>query len=48
MKKDKHLTLRLSFELYDKYVQKAIKRSQKEGKLIKLSTIIREVLEDNK
>lgn len=48
MKKDKHLTLRLPFALYDKYVKKAIQRSQKEGKLIRTSTIIREVLEGNK
>lgn len=46
--KDKHLTIRLSKELYEAYVKKTLARSQKEKKLIKLSEVIREALEKNK
>ena len=47
MKKEKHLTIRIPLDLYQKYVDIAIKKSLKEGKLIKLSEIIRETLENN-
>jgi hypothetical protein len=48
MKKEKHLTIRLPINLYEIYVKKTIDASQKEGRLIKLSEIIREVLQKNK
>lgn len=41
---DKHLSVRLSLELYQKYVEKAIKRSNKENRIVKISEIVREVL----
>lgn len=43
--KDKHLSLRFSSELYQKYVERAIKRSMKENRIVKVSEVIREVLE---
>lgn len=43
--RDKHLSVRLSSELYQKYVEKAIERSNKENRIVKMSEIIREVLE---
>lgn len=42
---DKHLSVRLSSELYQKYIEKAIKRSNKENRIVKISEIVREVLE---
>lgn len=47
-KKDKHLTIRLSNSLYEHYVEKAIKKSQKEHRIVKVSEVLREVLEKNK
>lgn len=47
MKKEKHLTIRLPLDLYQKYVDKTIAKSKKETRLIKLSEIIREILEKN-
>lgn len=44
-KKDKHLSVRFSSELYQKYVNEAINRSTKEKRIVKVSEIIREVLE---
>ena len=43
--KDKHLSIRFSSELYQKYVDEAIKRSVQEKRIVKVSEIIREVLE---
>lgn len=43
--KDKHLSVRFSSELYQKYVENAIERSNKEKRIVKVSEIIREVLE---
>ena len=42
---DKHLNIRFSKELYQKYIDKAIKRSSEEKRIVKVSEIIREVLE---
>jgi len=42
---DKHLSVRLSYELYQKYVEKAIKRSNEEKRIVKVSEVIRESLE---
>jgi metal-responsive CopG/Arc/MetJ family transcriptional regulator len=47
MKKEKAISLRLSQELYQKYVNKAIQQSNKEKRLIAISEIIRKTLEDN-
>jgi hypothetical protein len=47
-KKEKHFTIRLPYDLYDFYLKKTIKKSSEVGKIIKLSEIIREVLETNK
>lgn len=46
--KDRHLTIRVPHELYEAYVKKTLARSQKEKRLIKISEIIREALEQNK
>jgi hypothetical protein len=43
--KDKHLSVRFSSVLYQKYIDKAIKRSSDEKRIVKVSEIIREVLE---
>ena len=43
--KDKHLSVRFSSELYQKYIERAIERSNKENRIVKVSEIIREVLE---
>lgn len=45
MKKEKHLTIRISNELYNSLINKTLKKSNKEKKLIKLSETIREILE---
>lgn len=44
-KKDKAISIRVSQDLYSKYVTETIKRSGDENKLIKVSEIIREALE---
>lgn len=41
---DKHLSIRISKPLYEKYVKEAIRRSAEEGRIVKVSEIIREVL----
>lgn len=46
--KEKHLTIRISKNLYDSYIKKTLIKSCKEKRLINLSEIIREVLEKNK
>jgi hypothetical protein len=46
--KDKHLTIRITHELYEAYVKKTLAMSQKEKRLIKISEVIREILEKNK
>jgi hypothetical protein len=42
---DKHLNIRLDKELYQKYVNLAIKKSTEEIRIVSVSEIIREVLE---
>lgn len=44
-KKDKHLSVRFSSELYQKYVNEAIERSNKENRIVKVSEVVREILE---
>lgn len=43
--KDKHLSVRFSSELYQRYIYKALERANKEKRIVKVSEIIREVLE---
>lgn len=43
--KDKALSIRIPAELYQLYVEETIKRTNKEKRLVKVSEIIREVLE---
>ena len=45
IEKDKHLSIRFSSELYKKYIDIAINRSVEEKRIVKVSEIIREVLE---
>ena len=47
MKKEKLITLRLSNELYKKYIEIALAKSNKEQKIITVSEIIRETLTKN-
>jgi len=44
--KNKHLTIRISDELYQKCVKGAIKKSNEEGRIVKVSEIIRDILEN--
>lgn len=44
-KKDKHLSVRFSSSLYQKYVDEAIKRSGEQGRIVKVSEVVREILE---
>jgi hypothetical protein len=44
-KKGRSVTIRIEQEIYDGLVKDAIERSVKEGKIIKISEIIREKLE---
>lgn len=46
--KEKPVTLRISNSLYQHYVEKALKRGQKEKRIVKISEIFREVLENGK
>ncbi len=46
--KEKHLTIRISTELYNSYIKKALNKGVKEKRIVKLSEIIREILENNK
>lgn len=43
--KEKAISLRLSPELYQKFVDKAIKQSNSKKRLVNISEIIREILE---
>jgi hypothetical protein len=45
IKKGRSITIRIEQEIYDGLVKEAIERSVKEGKIIKISDIIREKLE---
>ena len=45
IKEDKSVTVRMSKELHNKCIKLAIKRSVKENKIIKISEVIREILE---
>ena len=44
IKKGRSVTIRIEQEIYDGLVKEAIERSVKEGKIIKISEIIREKL----
>ena len=44
MEKDRSVTIRISKEVYDKLIKETIDRSVKENKIIKISEIIREKL----
>ena len=44
IKKGRSVTLRIEQEIYDSLVKEAIERSVKEGRIIKISEIIREKL----
>ena len=46
--KDRHLSIRISEDLYKSYIKKALKRGNEEERIVKVSEIIREVLENNK
>jgi hypothetical protein len=43
--KDKALSIRITDDLYQQYVEETIKRTNTEKRLVKVSEIIREVLE---
>ncbi len=45
--KEKAISLRLDIDLYEKLVNKAIKQSKVNKKMIHISEIIREILEKN-
>lgn len=45
---DRHLTIRVSKELYETYAEKALKKSKKEKRIVKVSEVIREALENGK
>ena len=45
--KEKAISLRLSVDLYEKIVNKAIEQSKSEKKMVHISEIIRKTLEDN-
>ena len=42
--KNKHISIRIPLDLYNRYVKETINRSNKENKIINFSEIIREVL----
>lgn len=46
--KERPVTIRLSNNLYNHYLEKAIKRTQKEKRIVKISEVLREALELNK
>lgn len=46
MDKDKSLTVRIPKELYQKYLDIAIKKSNKERRIVKVSEIVRQALEN--
>lgn len=43
--KEKAISLRVKLELYQKFVDKAIKQSNEKKRLVNISEIIREILE---
>lgn len=43
--KDKHITLRLQNDLYQSYIEKALKKGQKEKRIVKISEVLRDALE---
>lgn len=43
--KDRHLTIRIPQKLHNSLVKKALDRGVKENKIIKISEIVREILE---
>jgi hypothetical protein len=46
--KEKPVTVRLPTSLYEHYLEKALKRAQKERRIVKISEVLREALEQNK
>jgi len=44
--KEKHLTIRISGELHEKLIEKTLLESNEKKKLIKLSEVIRTILEN--
>jgi len=46
--KEKPVTIRLSNKLYQHYVEKALKKGQKEKRIVRISEVMREVLENYK
>lgn len=47
-KQDRHLTIRMSNDLYQSYVEKALKMGQKEQRIVKISEVIKTALENGK
>ena len=45
--KDRSVTIRINKDVYQRLVDETLERSVKEGRLIKISEIIREKLEKN-
>ena len=43
--KEKHINIRISKELYNAFIKKALDKSNKEKRLVKLSEVVREALE---
>lgn len=46
--KDKPVTIRITKELYDFFLDKALNRAQKEKRVVKISEIMREAMERGK
>ena len=46
IEQDRSLTIRLNSELYQKCIDKALKKGVKEGKIIKISDIVRFFIEE--
>lgn len=45
---ERPVTIRITDNLYQHYVNKALKRGQKEKRIVKISEVLREVLENGK
>lgn len=46
--KDKAITVRIPIKLYDFFLEKTLERTQKERRVVKISEIIREAIENGK
>lgn len=42
--RDKHITMRIQQDVYQKYVEVAIKKGQKEKRIVNLSEVLRDAL----